>query len=230
MGLDFIDKGGGIDTGPDLNGHGGSSEGNKSFDLNEIQKLFEEEYEHYKRFIEVYVCQNYPALAYESEDIAQGVLTNCWKGISEFRGDREAMWGWIRVCTNNFIISKYRFNRTRKDFTLPGVDREGKTIDAVVNPDMIRRITELEVKDKLDRMVNAFLDTQINEKHKQFFLLSIDGNTPLEIANLLQVNDSTVRVTRSRMLTAFVEFCKTTFGIDDEFANRLKKELFTINL
>ena len=131
------------------------------------------------------VCNSYCRNRDDREDLAQEIVIQLWQSFRSF-DDRCRFSTWMyRICLN-VAISFYRRETTRTRYVLSDEDHLLNAIDETAN-----QSDDIQV---LYQFIAA-----LDPLHKALVLLYLDGNSYLEIADVLGITETNVATKISRL-------------------------------
>ncbi len=136
------------------------------------------------------------------EDVAQEVFRVAAASIEKFRRERpgDSFRGWLRGVTRNFTLLYFRRQHAQPQAS-GGTDafrRLDEVPDTEGAPSEDESPTELE---GLHRRALELVRGQVEERTWQaFWLTTVEGKSPADVAPILGVSPTTVRTSKSRVL------------------------------
>jgi RNA polymerase sigma factor (sigma-70 family) len=131
------------------------------------------------------VCNSYCRNQDDREDLAQEIIIQLWRSFERF-DERCRFSTWMYRIALNVAISFYRRERTRTRHVLPAHERLLDVIDDAAGP-----APEI-------RVLYQFIDG-LDPLNRALVLLYLDGNSYLEIAQVLGISETNVATKISRL-------------------------------
>jgi RNA polymerase sigma factor (sigma-70 family) len=149
-----------------------------------VQQRFQTLLEEHKRIL-YKVCNSYCRNRADRDDLAQEIAIQLWRSFEAYDG-RRPFSTWMYRIALNVAISFYRRESTRTRHVLPGDERFLDAIDESANqPEEVA-------------LLYQFIDA-LEPLNKALVLLYLDGNSYLEIAEVLGISETNVATKIGRL-------------------------------
>ena len=131
------------------------------------------------------ICRSYCRNPADRDDLAQEIVVQLWRSFPRF-DQRVRFSTWMYRIALNVAISSYRRDSVRTRHVVPGSEHLLKVVDATSSP--------REEIDALYRWIEA-----LPPLDKALVILYLDGNSYLEIADVLGISQTNVATKISRI-------------------------------
>jgi RNA polymerase sigma factor (sigma-70 family) len=149
-----------------------------------VQERFQIFVDEHKKILYM-ICNSFCRNPDEREDLAQEIMVQLWKSFDAFQ-ERRRFSTWMYRIAINVAISFYRRQSTRTRYVLSDEERLLNTIDekATQSPEI--------------QALYQFID-ELDPLNRALVLLYLDGNSYLEIAEVLGISETNVATKISRL-------------------------------
>ena len=167
---------------------------------------FEEFVKYYDPFISV-VIHKMNVLNNDFEDLKQDLLIKLWKKLSMYNADHEnaSFRGWLSTVIRNGIYEYFRKKNRGKSVEL--TDELEKYCDSE-NSNELSELIEDEWKNHVIKIATEHLSQLFTGHAMEVFQMTMDGAGAPEIADKLQIRESSVYNLRSRVKDKFQQELK----------------------
>lgn len=126
------------------------------------------------------VCHRYSRNYDDSKDILQDSFIKIFEHISDFRNSG-SLEGWIRKTVVHTALNYYRKSSFKNEKT--GMDKQQSSVE--IEPDAYERLNEKDILDAISSLPDGY--------RMVFNLYAIEGYSHKEIAEMLDIDESTSR-------------------------------------
>lgn len=149
-----------------------------------LQQRFQALVDEHKKIL-YKVCNSYCKNQHDREDLAQEIIVQLWRSFGSF-DDRRRFSTWMYRIALNVAISFYRRENTRMRHVLSD------------DAQLLNAIDETATRPAEIQVLYQFIDA-LDPLNKALALLYLDGNSYLEIADVLGISETNVATKISRL-------------------------------